>query len=383
MLYVAHVGWVSCLLLFLLGLLFFPFHFLFPQPFSSFCSISLFLHTHWRESNQESLISCFGSFGIAQQRWPAYYPLPRLYPAEISVGQASFDSLLNNNSIINCASGLSIIHYSPRFAEKAKHSPVNPSIWAFSYSYVLSSACTTTSAPERLHNNTGSKTSSSTTVPTDQKATFTSLSSPPRPSPTSLLRPQNKATMATVTETVSLPNVGVFTDPEHKLWVAESVPTLESVKKGQDLKHGEVTIGIKSTGICGYTASPSILCTFQVLPAEHFPFYKQIRHPLLARRPHRPYDRDRHPYPRPRICRRHSRHAPLSHAPQARRPCRHRTRYHLWPLRTLPHGPLQRLLEHAIPFHASRRRSSTPICQSSGCLVPQDWRHELREWSVA
>ncbi|CAF9911075.1 MAG: L-arabinitol 4-dehydrogenase [Alectoria fallacina] len=113
------------------------------------------------------------------------------------------------------------------------------------------SACTTASAPERLHNNAGSKTSSSTTVPADQKANFTSLSSPPRPSPTSLLRPQNKATMATVTETVSLPNVGVFTDPEHKLWVAESVPTLESVKKGQDLKHGEVTIGIKSTGICG------------------------------------------------------------------------------------------------------------------------------------
>lgn len=59
--------------------------------------------------------------------------------------------------------------------------------------------------------------------------------------------------MATVTETISLPNVGVFTDPEHKLWVAESGPTLESVKKGQDLKHGEVTIGIKSTGICGYS----------------------------------------------------------------------------------------------------------------------------------
>lgn len=58
--------------------------------------------------------------------------------------------------------------------------------------------------------------------------------------------------MATVTETISLPNIGVFTDPEHKLWVAESGPTLESVKKGQDLKHGEVTIGIKSTGICGY-----------------------------------------------------------------------------------------------------------------------------------
>lgn len=61
--------------------------------------------------------------------------------------------------------------------------------------------------------------------------------------------------MATVTDTISLPNVGVFTDPEHKLWVAESGPTLDSVKKGQDLKEGEVTVGIKSTGICGYIIS--------------------------------------------------------------------------------------------------------------------------------
>ena len=64
--------------------------------------------------------------------------------------------------------------------------------------------------------------------------------------------------MATVTDTISLPNVGVFTDPEHKLWVAESGPTLDSVKKGQDLKEGEVTVGIKSTGICGYVNSYSI-----------------------------------------------------------------------------------------------------------------------------
>ena len=121
-----------------------------------------------------------------------------------------------------------------------------------------SSACTTPGAPERLHNTTANKTSSPTTVLADQKANFTSLSSPPRPSPSSVLRPQNKATMATVTDTVSLPNVGVFTDPEHKLWVAESGPTLDSVKKGQDLKEGEVTVGIKSTGICGYVISYSV-----------------------------------------------------------------------------------------------------------------------------
>lgn len=67
--------------------------------------------------------------------------------------------------------------------------------------------------------------------------------------------------MATVTEThstpLSKPNVGVFTDPEHKLWISESGPSLESVQKGEGLKEGEVTIGIKSTGICGYTSPPT------------------------------------------------------------------------------------------------------------------------------
>jgi L-iditol 2-dehydrogenase len=46
-------------------------------------------------------------------------------------------------------------------------------------------------------------------------------------------------------------NIGVYTNPEHNLWVAEAQPSLESVLKGDDLKPGEVTVGIKSTGICG------------------------------------------------------------------------------------------------------------------------------------
>lgn len=46
-------------------------------------------------------------------------------------------------------------------------------------------------------------------------------------------------------------NVGVYTNPKHELWVAEAQPSLESVEKGDTLKPGEVTIGIKSTGICG------------------------------------------------------------------------------------------------------------------------------------
>ena len=49
----------------------------------------------------------------------------------------------------------------------------------------------------------------------------------------------------------SKPNIGVYTNPEHALWVAEATPTLEDVKKGEGLKPGEVTIAVKSTGICG------------------------------------------------------------------------------------------------------------------------------------
>lgn len=107
MLYVAHVGWCpSCYLsspptcsaalsTLLLSL-----------PFASFCSNSVFsfLYTRLRESNQGPLNSWF--FGIAARRWPAYYPL---YPAELSVGLASCESLLKL-SIINCVSGLFTIH---------------------------------------------------------------------------------------------------------------------------------------------------------------------------------------------------------------------------------------------------------------------------------
>lgn len=47
------------------------------------------------------------------------------------------------------------------------------------------------------------------------------------------------------------PNVGVYTNPNHDLWVNEAEPSVESVKAGSDLKEGEVTIAIRSTGICG------------------------------------------------------------------------------------------------------------------------------------
>ncbi|TGJ86378.1 hypothetical protein E0Z10_g2343 [Xylaria hypoxylon] len=46
-------------------------------------------------------------------------------------------------------------------------------------------------------------------------------------------------------------NIGIFTNPKHDLWISEAEPTVESVQKGDGLKPGEVTISVKSTGICG------------------------------------------------------------------------------------------------------------------------------------
>jgi len=46
-------------------------------------------------------------------------------------------------------------------------------------------------------------------------------------------------------------NIGVYTNPEHELWVAEAEPSLEEVQRGGDLAIGEVLLNVKSTGICG------------------------------------------------------------------------------------------------------------------------------------
>jgi len=53
------------------------------------------------------------------------------------------------------------------------------------------------------------------------------------------------------TTTLSKPNIGVYTNPEHKLWVADAGPSVENLDSGKTLKEGEVTIAVKSTGICG------------------------------------------------------------------------------------------------------------------------------------
>lgn len=53
-------------------------------------------------------------------------------------------------------------------------------------------------------------------------------------------------------------NVGVYTDPEHNLYVAPAEPTAEAVTSGEELKEGEVIVEMKSTGICGYVSSCSL-----------------------------------------------------------------------------------------------------------------------------
>lgn len=47
-------------------------------------------------------------------------------------------------------------------------------------------------------------------------------------------------------------NVGVYTNPRHDLWTAPAEPDVEHALDGWTLKAGEVTIGIKNTGMCGY-----------------------------------------------------------------------------------------------------------------------------------
>lgn len=57
-------------------------------------------------------------------------------------------------------------------------------------------------------------------------------------------------TMASAT-TVTKSNIGVYTNTKHDLWIAESCPAVEDVQSGRGLKPGEVTVQVRSTGICG------------------------------------------------------------------------------------------------------------------------------------
>ena len=57
--------------------------------------------------------------------------------------------------------------------------------------------------------------------------------------------------MASATQAELKPNIGVYTNPEHKLWIADAAPSAEEARSGDGLQLGEVTVEIRSTGICG------------------------------------------------------------------------------------------------------------------------------------
>jgi len=46
-------------------------------------------------------------------------------------------------------------------------------------------------------------------------------------------------------------NVGMYIDPQRNLWLDEAAPSVQDATTGNGLEAGEVTIAIKSTGICG------------------------------------------------------------------------------------------------------------------------------------
>ncbi|KAI5814631.1 GroES-like protein [Pyronema omphalodes] len=47
------------------------------------------------------------------------------------------------------------------------------------------------------------------------------------------------------------PNIGVFTDPQHNLYIDNASPSVEELAAGNALKEGEVVVRMRCTGICG------------------------------------------------------------------------------------------------------------------------------------
>ncbi|KAM0189365.1 hypothetical protein ACHAPA_012306 [Fusarium lateritium] len=59
---------------------------------------------------------------------------------------------------------------------------------------------------------------------------------------------------STYTDTELTPttqNVGLYINSEHNLWLDAASPNLDEVRSGSSLQPGEVTVAIKTTGICG------------------------------------------------------------------------------------------------------------------------------------
>ena len=63
------------------------------------------------------------------------------------------------------------------------------------------------------------------------------------------------------------PNIGVYTNPQHNLWIDEAAPSVTDIQSGATPAEGEVIVEIRSTGICGYVSccksghvAPTLAC---------------------------------------------------------------------------------------------------------------------------
>jgi hypothetical protein len=183
------------------------------------------------------------------------------------------------------------------------------------------------------------------------------------------------------------PNIGVYTDPQHNLWIDEADPSSADIQSGAVPAEGEVVVEIRSTGICGsvpsckqlqgwmLTTDFARLCSSDV----HFwhagrigPMVVDDKHILghesageVARMtstyPYRPFALHIIGHCRPSV----------RNASKAGRPRRDRARYPLPHLRAVSQRPLQRLRARALSFYSPRSRSPPSLYRASGLVVPQ------------
>ena len=90
------------------------------------------------------------------------------------------------------------------------------------------------------------------------------------------------------------PNIGVYTNPQHNLWIDGADPSVGEIQSGAVPAEGDVVVEIRSTGICGY------VCRVANLDMEHrLRMLVQFRRALLACWAHRADGRGGQTHPRP------------------------------------------------------------------------------------
>jgi hypothetical protein len=68
--------------------------------------------------------------------------------------------------------------------------------------------------------------------------------------------PVDQRTKLTMANNELKANIGVYTDPQHNLWIDAAEPSVEQAQSGAHLQSGEVVVQIRSTGICGCVTIP-------------------------------------------------------------------------------------------------------------------------------